>query len=882
MMSNIANNSNFDENLLLSLPAHFANNSRLIEHNINENLNPLTTQNYNEKYKDLENVLAEEKKTNEELQKYYKVLKNDHTRIKNEAFDLKSQMQTLIEENKIMQDKYKSMFEKMQQELRRKQLFIEELKTRELDDVKLDRLKEELSQQIEGPYKDIVRQLEQELQKIQSECNRLRQESGVLKSANEHEKTEHHNYLEQLKLKQEIELNALRKDRDILRQKLQENNQAEALKIKEVIRENNQHKIKIKSLVEENEELREKIEHIESHNNSLMRNHSKLISDLSTKISVLESEKDSLKQQAENSYKETINLNESLANTIRKLHDTERENTSLKLKFDEVQHNCKRDLANLKLEMVKERGEHGRAKEALNNNIQDLMTKVEIANNKAEIQRKLLEEKDRELSKTINGVNEESWTKITELTNEKIDLESKIQLLTKDYEFKLSSLQVEKDKSDDRFKSFEKQREEIVKENTRLRSLIIDSENHRSELEKEQEKSRDLYRKCHKLETELSSNTNLEQELTEMNMKLKNEVLFHSQEVQRHKDQIRRLKEEYENRLVELKTQHIAERNDFTFKNEDLQSKLNKAMEKINDCKKLHEKKKKQFQVYAKALKMKAESLNAKLKELKLKEQSINQMVPMQAYSKLKAHLDSITSRHQAFREMILSKENYPQTNPNNSFKTISNINFQEPIKNWLEPNLKGNNDAILNSIKEFNTSNSKQIQSLIESFKSSKDQENKDEFEIKLDEISNRMETLDSNQKEHLQSVSKNSIDNLTNRSLLRTPSPEKSRKSTKSEQFTPESKETKPKEIEVKKLSLSSSSSSSTSSISEKIRPDSPTKAKNQLNFKQSDSEEESLLNEKLLSKNKQSVLKEKDSSSYEEDFENLKDSSSDSDDF
>ena len=130
MMSTIGNNSNFDEHLLLSLPAALLNNSRLAEHNLNENLNPISSQNYAEKYKDLENVLADEKKTNEELQRYYKVLKGDHTRIKSETFELKSQMQTLIEENKVMQEKYKSMFEKMQQELRRKQLFIEELKTR--------------------------------------------------------------------------------------------------------------------------------------------------------------------------------------------------------------------------------------------------------------------------------------------------------------------------------------------------------------------------------------------------------------------------------------------------------------------------------------------------------------------------------------------------------------------------------------------------------------------------------------------------------------------------------------------------------------------------------------------------------------------------------
>lgn len=59
-------------------------------------------------------------------------------------------------------------------------------------------------------------------------------------------------------------------------------------KIKEVVRENNQFKIKLKSLMEENDELREKIEHTESQNNSLIRNHSKVLSDFTTKISILE------------------------------------------------------------------------------------------------------------------------------------------------------------------------------------------------------------------------------------------------------------------------------------------------------------------------------------------------------------------------------------------------------------------------------------------------------------------------------------------------------------------------------------------------------------------------------------------------------------------
>jgi hypothetical protein len=201
---------------------------------------------------------------------------------------MKAQMTSLIEENKMMQEKYKAMFEKMQQESRRKQLVIEELKSKELDDIKLERLKDELSQQIEAPYKDIVKQLEVELQKIQQEYSRIKFEIEFLKSVNEHDKQEHAGHLEQLRVKHEVEMNAMRKDRDSLREKLQETNQVEISKMKEVIRENNQLKIKLKSMMEENEEIREKVEYAETQNNSLIRNQAKVLSEFTTKISILE------------------------------------------------------------------------------------------------------------------------------------------------------------------------------------------------------------------------------------------------------------------------------------------------------------------------------------------------------------------------------------------------------------------------------------------------------------------------------------------------------------------------------------------------------------------------------------------------------------------
>lgn len=126
-----------------------------------------------------------------------------------------------------------------------------------------------------------------------------------------------------------------------------------------------------------------------------------------------------MKQQADNSYKEMMNLNELSAVNTRKLHDAEREVSKLKIVLDEEQHNNKKIAGNLKLEWVKQKGEESRAKELLNQKIEDLTLKIEVANESVEMQKRLLDEKERELTRTMNTVNEENWAKISELTNEK-------------------------------------------------------------------------------------------------------------------------------------------------------------------------------------------------------------------------------------------------------------------------------------------------------------------------------------------------------------------------------------------------------------------------------------------------------------------------------
>lgn len=88
---------------------------------------------------------------------------------------------------------------------------------------------------------------------------------------------------------------------------------------------------------------------------------------------LFQSEKESFKQQSENIQKETFELNNEIFESSRKINELERENTSLKLKLDEVQQNSKKEIVNLKLENAKERGSHNTKIQSLNNELEGMI-----------------------------------------------------------------------------------------------------------------------------------------------------------------------------------------------------------------------------------------------------------------------------------------------------------------------------------------------------------------------------------------------------------------------------------------------------------------------------------------------------------------------------
>jgi hypothetical protein len=77
-----------------------------------------------------------------------------------------------------------------------------------------------------------------------------------------------------------------------------------------------------------------------------------------------------MKAQSDTLHKEAMGLNETIAQNTRKIHDLERDNIVLKNYIEEAKHSHKKDISNLKLELVKEKGEHNRTKELLLNQIE--------------------------------------------------------------------------------------------------------------------------------------------------------------------------------------------------------------------------------------------------------------------------------------------------------------------------------------------------------------------------------------------------------------------------------------------------------------------------------------------------------------------------------
>lgn len=217
---------------------------------------------------------------------------------------------------------------------------------------------------------------------------------------------------------------------------------------------------------------------------------------------------------------------------------------------------------------------------------------------------------------------------------------------------------IERDRLHEQTKSLEKTRDELTKENNHLNSTLKHVNDCQNELEREKDKNRELYKKSIQLESQLSSTNGIEvrisiclptphrciflfqQELTEINLKLKNELNqlineSHSNKQELHQvNQIIPLQMERFSFFFQMNNQctttienarraFFSERKEMESKIEQLVEQLKKYKTKMIEAQREKKESRAKYHNFSQKLIEKSQLIEAKLNEIKQKELSL-------------------------------------------------------------------------------------------------------------------------------------------------------------------------------------------------------------------------------------------------------------------
>ena len=132
-----------------------------------------------------------------------------------------------------------------------------------LDNSKIDQIRDRLSSEIEGPYKSALQQLSQQLEQSKSELNQVRFELNTRLKEQASELGQRDQIANEIQVKTDKELGALRKERDLLQEHLRQEHHNDTQLEQNRSREMSQLKAKAHQLNEELNEARQAKLHAE-------------------------------------------------------------------------------------------------------------------------------------------------------------------------------------------------------------------------------------------------------------------------------------------------------------------------------------------------------------------------------------------------------------------------------------------------------------------------------------------------------------------------------------------------------------------------------------------------------------------------------------------
>ncbi|CAL1527078.1 unnamed protein product [Lymnaea stagnalis] len=604
---------------------------------------------------ELQKLLTDEKARAEKHKINYQQLKLEHTRLQDKLIELEAENKSTIEESRVVKDKYLAMYEACSHDLAEKIAEVEEMKTKMITPQRLELIKAQIVDELEQLYREKAKKQEGEVEEYRSALSKIRYELSFLKAEFEHDHAEHQQQMQDLIKQHNIELTNVRQDRDTTITKVQAETDQDTQKVRVLQRENAQLYLQVKELLVELEEVRAQKEKLSLDSDNVNHTQAKQISDQQATIRTIEAERESLKRQLENLQREVM-ASSTEHNKLRgEIHELEKKNTILKGHTEEVIHRSKVNLSDLKMEMLKQRGELEKERDRLRNEVEDLRHQVDIAESKVQQLQHMLEEKEREAVQRVQCAREEEFSKMAKVENEKFDLETRLQELERRRIDDDARRHVDQEKCNERVSQANAAKDQAERELISVKTRLSHMESLQDMLERERSENSTLKSRVHKLETELSTFNSAENELTDSNMRLKNNAELLREELKMTQSQLDRLQNNHEVILLQQRSSMAEDRAQLEMRIRELEEKLDQAQSKYSRASAIHKKLKKKTALVAERLKDKLMLLEAQNTELDLEKKALQKCVPFDQYNHLRKQWKELWRRHQEFRTILFS-----------------------------------------------------------------------------------------------------------------------------------------------------------------------------------------------------------------------------------
>ncbi|XP_051912119.1 centrosomal protein of 83 kDa isoform X3 [Hippocampus zosterae] len=451
----------------------------------------------------------------------YNVLKIEHSSLQDELAHIQGESKRL----RSQQDKLQLQLAERSRELLDKKKETEELRLQVMTPKRLELLRAQVQQELEAPVRERFNKLEEEAEKYRSEFNKLRYAFTVLNSQFEHQKEEHISVLEGQKMRYEMEISHLKKEKEnLVAQYKNVDPHFERKQVEVLLKEKTQLTMWLKGLQAEVDELQAKKDDSDQQVENIQLSQNRHLTESQAVVKSLESERQCMSLRLERMQSE-LHLSQEQNNQLTgQLHKTKREMDSLTCQIESLKLSHKTEVDNVKLEFTRAKGEVERDCESLKGEKESLQSEVTGLKEMLERHNKVLVEKEMEMVRKVKSVCDEEMYKTTALLEKKLELEQRLMEFEQQKALREMNLQAQKDEWQDQLRIAQTREESVRKELQGLKSKLRQQNAQLEELERQKADMIDIKEKNQELCVHLGTLSRSEAELMEANDRLREQL----------------------------------------------------------------------------------------------------------------------------------------------------------------------------------------------------------------------------------------------------------------------------------------------------------------------------------------------------------------------